>query len=135
MLLDPDWHQQQPDRRQRCDRWQRSVLFAVLLAGLIGLLPLAHASPPDQTWIAGSYDADDLDEAIACAVSITGVTKAPGSSVGPLWVTSGPARPPGPACCLGRVPTDHPLAAPSVARRPNSARSPPIARPLQPTET
>jgi len=40
-----------------------NVLTAVLL--LLALVPLAHAGPPDPTWIAGIYDDADLDEAVA----------------------------------------------------------------------
>src|SRR5262249_43902497 len=43
----------------------------IVLAVIIGALPgLAHASPPDQTWIAGLYDDADYDDAI---VAVTGM--------------------------------------------------------------
>jgi len=40
-------------------------LVSVLLAGaLLTLVPLAHSSPPDPTWIAGLYDDADYDDAV-----------------------------------------------------------------------
>jgi hypothetical protein len=49
-------------------------LLAILLAGLlVALVPLAHASPPDETWIAGLYDDGDYDDvvlALADAISL-----------------------------------------------------------------
>jgi hypothetical protein len=41
------------------------MLLIVFLACVIGLsTTLAHASPPDPTWIAGIYDAGDFDEVV-----------------------------------------------------------------------
>jgi hypothetical protein len=42
----------------------RRALALFLLAGLIGLLPFAHASPPDPIWIPGVYDGADYDDVI-----------------------------------------------------------------------
>ena len=36
----------------------------LLLAGLIGLWPIAYASPPDQIWIPGFYDDADYDDVV-----------------------------------------------------------------------
>src|SRR6266849_5645541 len=39
--------------------------WVLLLMGvLLGLTPLAHASPPDQTWIGGFYDDADYDDVV-----------------------------------------------------------------------
>ena len=38
-----------------------SFLPLVLLAGVIGLSPLAHASPPDPVWVPGFYHDVDHD--------------------------------------------------------------------------
>jgi len=44
-------------------------LVTLLLIGLMAVLvPAAHASPPDQTWLGGFYDNADYDDAV---VSIT----------------------------------------------------------------
>jgi|SRR5215472_424988 len=47
-----------------------SSVLAVLVLGLLaGLVPLAHASPPDPTWIAGLYDDADFDNVVIAIVS------------------------------------------------------------------
>jgi hypothetical protein len=46
-------------------RWLRIVLIALLSS----LTPVAHASPPDQTWIAGLYDDADYDDAVMAVVA------------------------------------------------------------------
>src|SRR5229473_3334992 len=46
-----------------------SLLLAMLLAGLlVALVPLAHASPPDETWISGLYDDGDYDDVVLALV-------------------------------------------------------------------
>ena len=45
-----------------------------LFAGLLALAPVAHASPPDQTWIAGLYDNTDFDDVIVLITSNLGAT-------------------------------------------------------------
>ena len=48
--------------------WRRTVSSAVallVLGVLAGLVPLAHASLPDPTWIAGFYDDADIDVILA----------------------------------------------------------------------
>jgi len=52
--------------------WARSSLLVSsrplvglsLIATVVALAPAAHASPPDQTWIAGLYDNADYDDVI-----------------------------------------------------------------------
>jgi hypothetical protein len=45
------------------------VIVIVLLAlALAALLPLAYASPPDPTWLAGYWDDDDYDDVVLAAV-------------------------------------------------------------------
>ncbi len=39
---------------------------------LLALVPLANASPPDQTWISGFYDNGDYDDVILIATSTVG---------------------------------------------------------------
>jgi hypothetical protein len=99
----------------------------VLLIGLIGLVPLAHALPPDQTWIAGSYDADDLDDAVSCAVSIDAAMKARRMSAKPLGLAINGPRPCAPERCLDSMAPDDPCAVLFDVRRADSARSPPAA--------
>ena len=42
----------------------------LVLPALISLVPLAHASPVDPSWIAGIYDAADFDDAVLAATSL-----------------------------------------------------------------
>jgi hypothetical protein len=45
-------------------------LVPVLLAALLlTLTPLAHAGPPDQTWLGGLYDNGDYDDVVALVLS------------------------------------------------------------------
>jgi hypothetical protein len=63
----------------------RALLALLLLAAHIGLAPLAHASPPDQTWIGGVYDDADYDDVVLLVTSLAGTV---------------PATPPPPAVVL-----------------------------------
>jgi len=40
------------------------VVTLVLTLTMAALCPLAHAAPPDQTWISGLYDNADYDDVI-----------------------------------------------------------------------
>ena len=56
-------------------RWtpRLSLAFSVLVALTSGAItPLAHATPPDQTWISGFYDNADYDDAILAVVDTDG---------------------------------------------------------------
>ena len=58
-----------------------SAILLVLL--IIAPVTLAHASPPDQTWIAGVYDQADFDDVVALltsALDATDSTAAPEAS-------------------------------------------------------
>ena len=81
-----------------------SHLLALLLANvLLGLIPAAHVSPVDPTWIGGLYDDADHDDAVltvldgvglvsgdAPAISRTRRSSAPLALAGPRWSTSPP---------------------------------------------
>ncbi len=77
------------------------ALVIVLLALLIGLAPLAYASPPDQTWLAGFYDNADYDDVILALTSFVGASDGtPAPDLGPtaeMIVTLRPAEPSPPA--------------------------------------
>ncbi len=48
------------------------LLFVLILLGpLVGLVPLAYASPPDPAWISGVYDDGDYDDVVEIAASIS----------------------------------------------------------------
>jgi len=66
-------------------------LAAILVAGtLVALLPLAHASPPDPTWISGLYDDGDHDDAVLAVTEGVGFPL----SDGPANLTAGPSTTP-----------------------------------------
>src|ERR1043166_405378 len=40
------------------------LVIVGLVVALLALTPAAHASPPDQSWIAGLYDNGDFDDVV-----------------------------------------------------------------------
>lgn len=94
-------------------RHSRLPVVLVLLVALLGLAPLAHATPIDPTWLAGYYDDGDHDDVVLAAISAVGVPHADAATaVRPLVVLALPASP------LALGPTSH---EPS----PGPARAPP----------
>ena len=55
----------------------KRLLIVLLLLAPVALPGLAHASPPDPTWIQGIYDDDDGDLIVALIASGTGHLPAP----------------------------------------------------------
>ena len=51
---------------------ERRFLVLLVISTIIALTPLAQASPPDQTWIAGLYDNADYDDAVLFITSCLG---------------------------------------------------------------
>jgi len=47
----------------------RRLLLLLLAGAVVALTPAAHASPPDQTWIAGFYDNADYDDAVLAVIA------------------------------------------------------------------
>jgi hypothetical protein len=88
----------------------------LLTVAVFALTPLAHASPPDQTWIGGFYDDADYDDVVLIITSSLGVRDvAPRTSLQPRLVVVAPAS------CLDE--TDTPTAdLPSTP-----TRAPPLA--------
>ena len=90
-----------------------TLLLAFLI---IAPVTLAHASPPDQTWLAGVYDQADFDDVVGFLTSVLEVTDSTG------------APEPGPSLALARK-----LSAATVACPANSPaysaplRAPPLA--------
>ena len=60
------------------DRWHvpRLPRLSVTLLTLLVIVPvtLAHASPPDQTWLAGVYDQADFDDVVGLLTSALDAT-------------------------------------------------------------
>jgi hypothetical protein len=48
------------------------LLTLVLVAVLLALTPLAHAGPPDLTWISGIWDDGDFDDVVVYITSAAG---------------------------------------------------------------
>ena len=66
-------------------RHSRSVLLVILSVLLLGLVPVAYASPPDPTWIGGYWDDDDFDNAVISIVSVCAVEIPPVPDAAPQW--------------------------------------------------
>jgi len=65
------------DTRRRADPLVRGSYAAgifFLAALIVSVVCLAHASPPDPTWIPGIYDTGDFDDVIGIVLSIDGAT-------------------------------------------------------------
>jgi hypothetical protein len=70
-----------------------SILFARLAAMLLAsvlatLVPLAHFSPPDPTWIAGLYDNADHDDAVVAITDAIGFPAIDGTTISPARLSS-----------------------------------------------
>ena len=57
-------------------RWIRLIPAVFVLVTVLVIRPLAEASPPDPTWIAGLYDNGDGDDAIFAVTSASAVMDA-----------------------------------------------------------
>jgi len=58
----------------------RGLSITLLALLIIAPVTLAHASPPDQTWLAGAYDQADFDDVVGfltSALEATGTITAP----------------------------------------------------------
>ncbi len=100
----------------------------ILLGSLLSLVPLAHASRVDAIWIAGTYDAADLDEVVLAATSIAAVTA--GRKAAPraetAWIVVQVARPAEPVRYAGALRSQWPgFFAQTVALSSPLIRSPP----------
>ena len=54
----------------------RALVALLLVLVVAGLTPLAKASPPDPTWVAGFWDNGDYDDVVLLATSSVGTTDA-----------------------------------------------------------
>src|SRR5260370_35654680 len=68
----------------------RRLFVPLPLACHIGLPPLAHASPPDPTWISGIYDDADYDDVVCLVTSGHGTIETAGlANAHPLLPVAG----------------------------------------------
>ncbi len=78
----------------------REWVGCALLLTVVALVPMAYASPPDQTWLAGFYDDADYDDVVTLAtVAVGAIVKVGPVSFGPptsvvAFVTHTPELPP-----------------------------------------
>ena len=66
-------------------RHSRSVLLVILSVLLLGLVPVAYASPPAPTWISGYWDDDDFDNPVISIVSACAIAIPPVPDAAPQW--------------------------------------------------
>ncbi len=70
------------------------VLRVLLIALLVGLTPLASASPPDQSWLGGFFDDADYDDVVISVTSaVSAIESLAVHDIGPItqvvaWTTS-----------------------------------------------
>lgn len=94
----------------------RRFLIAILATLMVGLAPLAQASPPDQSWLGGLYDDADYDNVVLSVTSAAGA------------VESQIVRDTGPFQTVAERPIPFDESAPSAAvLSPNFSRAPPAA--------
>ena len=68
------------------------VVALALLAVLVLLETLAHASPPDPTWIGGLWDDADFDDVVARVTStVSTVEPLSSTEARPSWLYVSPA--------------------------------------------
>ena len=97
-------------------RLGRAVPGLLVITALVALLPLAHASPPDQTWIGGWYDDADYDDVvISITATVALVHAAPHVEVRPV------------ALVVGVASSADDGAVPGLRSAPRQPRAPPLA--------
>ena len=80
-------------------RWGRAGAVVLLATIVVAGVALAHASPPDPTWIAGLWDDADHDDAIIALLGIDGsvvtvtLSAQPTALVAPLVLGDVPRTP------------------------------------------
>ena len=92
------------------------LILSVVIATLFGLVPLAHITPPDQTWLGGLYDGNDYDEAVIFLTSVVAaVSPDPAPALPRPAVVVGVATQLGPAVVSTLRPAPYHLRAPPLA--------------------
>jgi hypothetical protein len=96
----------------------RLLRLSVTLPTLLIIVPvtLAHASPPDQTWLAGVYDQADFDDVVGLLTSALDATDSPGAPVTGACFALVPRLCPATVACPASVSAySPPLRAPPIA--------------------
>ncbi len=91
-------------------------LTMALVASMLTLTPLAHASPPDPSWIHGIYDDADFDDVVGYITSAAGLSEVIATpDLRPGTVLLIPLLPsPGLVVSLDQPAARHPRAPPTV---------------------
>jgi len=100
--------------RLRVPRFPR---LSVTLLALLLVVPvtLAHASPPDQTWLAGVYDQADFDDVVGLLTSALDATDSAASpEAGVCFALAQTACPATVACPASAPAYSAPLRAPPI---------------------
>jgi len=102
------------------DRWRapRLARLSVTLLTLLVIVPvtLAHASPPDQTWLAGFYDQADFDDVVGLLTSTLDATDSTAAPKAGACFALAPKLSLATMVCPSSAPTySPPLRAPPVA--------------------
>ena len=72
--------------------WRRQGVALALLGALVLLGTLAHASPPDPTWIGGLWDDADFDDVVNRVTSaLSTVDSLSSTEARPSWLCVSPA--------------------------------------------
>ena len=91
-----------------------SAMLLVLL--MIVPVTLAHASPPDQTWLAGVYDQADFDDVVGLLTSALDATHSTAAPEAGGWFALAPKlRAATVACPASASAYSPPLRAPPIA--------------------
>jgi hypothetical protein len=94
---------------------QRLFLLG-LIAAVLALAPVAHASPPDQSWITGLYDNADFDDVILLITNnLDTVQPQLVSSLCPMDSVVSPLSPAATAAPVLSPPSSGPSRAPPLA--------------------
>jgi hypothetical protein len=95
----------------------RTAAAVVLAIVVLSLTPIAHACPPDPTWISGFYDDNDYDDIVLFLTGLTAVSAAIADPIGPIAIS------------LGQVDPSRPHTVPVRSFASRSTRAPPPALP------
>src|SRR5215510_16109474 len=91
-----------------------SAMLLVLL--VIVPVTLAHASPPDQTWLPGVYDQADFDDVVALLTSARDATDSTAAPEASVCFALAPKLCPATVACPASAPAySPPLRAPPIA--------------------
>ena len=73
---------------------RRVLLVALIAVAPLTLVTLAHASPPDPSWVPGIYDDADHDDVVIFLTSETGEVRVVTTPHPPIHLAAGRVAPP-----------------------------------------